>query len=87
MGALASLRRHPVYRDALICQLIVLMLAAMSDADDLFAVVELLVWILFWVGLVCFVRFRVAPTKAELLFARLGPLLIFILMFVIAQYI
>ena len=87
MNALASLRRNPVYRDALICQLVVFALAAMSDTDPRFALVEVLVWILFWIGLVLFVRFRVAPITAELFFARIGPLVIFILMFVIAQYI
>jgi len=84
---LTSLRRHPVYRDALICQLVVFALAAMSDSDYRFALVEVSVWVLFWIGLLLFVRFRVAPTKAELFFARIGPLVIFILMFVIAQYI
>jgi len=43
-------------------------------------------WILFWVGLLLFVRFRVTPTRIEMFFLRFGPLFVFILIFVIGQY-
>jgi len=87
MNAVALLRRHPVYRDALICQLVAFMLTAMIDGVESFIPLVLPAWILFWVGLVLFVRFRVSPTKPELFLARVGPLFIFILMFVIGQYV
>jgi hypothetical protein len=40
---------------------------------------------LWWIGLLLFVRFRLAPSKAELFFARVGLLLVFILVFVLGQ--
>jgi hypothetical protein len=85
MNAVASLRRHPVYRDALICQLVALVLTGMIDGLESFVPLVLPAWILYWVGLVLFVRFRVSPTKPELFFVRFGPLFIFILMFAIGQ--
>jgi len=83
----ASLRRHPIYKDALICQLVALLLTTMIDGIENFAPLVLAGWIGFWIGLVFFVRFRVAPTKAELFFVRFGPLFVFILVFMIGQYV
>ena len=87
MNAVVLLRHHPVYRDALICQLVALVLMAMIDGLESFIPLVLPAWILFWAGLVLFVRFRLAPTKLELFLVRVGPLFIFILVFVIGQYI
>jgi len=87
MNAVASLRRHPLYRDALICQLIALVLTAMVDGVEYFVPLVLPAWILFWIGLVLFVRYRIAPTKPELFFMRFGPLFLFVLMFVVGQYV
>jgi hypothetical protein len=86
MNAVASLRRHPVYRDAMICQLVALLLTGMTDGDEYFLPCVLAAWIFFWVGLVLFVKFRVSPTKPELFVVRFGPLFVFILIFVIGQY-
>jgi hypothetical protein len=86
MNALASLRRHPVYRDALICQLVAFVLTAGIDGLEHFLTFVLPAWILFWVGLVVFVRIRLSPTKPELFVMRFGPLFIFIVIFVIGQY-
>jgi hypothetical protein len=87
MNAVASLRRHPIYRDALICQLVVFfVLTPMIDGVDIFALIMLPALVLYWVGLMFFVRFRVTPSKPELLVARFGSLFVFILVFVIGQY-
>lgn len=86
MSAVVSSRRHPVYRDALICQFVTLVLTAMIDGVEYFVPLVLPAWILFWSGLAWFVRVRVSPTKTELFFVRFGPLFIFILMFAICQY-
>lgn len=87
MNAMVLLRRHPIYKSALLSQVVAFMLTALTDGAVSFLPFLLSAWILFWVGLVLFVRFRVSPTKPELFLARVGPLFIFILMFVIAQYI
>jgi hypothetical protein len=86
MHALAALRRHPLYRDALISQLAAIVLCAMGDGLEHFATLILPAWVLYWVGLVLFIRFRASPTKAELFLVRFGPIFVFILMFVVAQY-
>ncbi len=86
MNAVASLRRHPLYRDALICQLVALVLTSMIDGLEGFLLLVLPAWVVYWVGLVLFARLRVAPTKLELFVARVGPLFIWILVFVIGQY-
>ena len=87
MNAVASLRSHPVYKDALICQFVAFLLTGMCNAPVGYALLDLSAYILFWFSLMLFLRFRVAPTKPELFFARVGPLFIFVLIFVIAQYV
>jgi hypothetical protein len=87
LNAVASFRSHPVYKDALICQLVAFILTGMCDAPAGSALLDLSAYVLFWVGLMLFLRFRVAPTKPELFFVRVGPLFVFILMFVISQYV
>ncbi len=86
MNALPSLRRHPVSRDAFICQLVALVLTAMVDGVEYFLPLVLSAWTLFWVGLVLFLKFRAAPTKPELFAMRFGPLFVFVLVFVVGQY-
>ena len=87
MNAVASFRSHPVYKDALICQLMAFILTGMCDGPAGSALFDLSAYVLFWFGLILFLRFRVAPTKPELFIVRFGPLFIFILMFVIGQYV
>ena len=86
MNAFAVLRRHPVYRDALICQFVAFLLASMIIRPEYFLALALPAWVLYWVGLAWYVKFRVALTKPELFLACVGRLLIFVLVFVIGQY-
>ena len=83
--AVILLRCHPIYRDALICQLVALLLTSMIDGVEEFVPFVMPAWLLWWIGLLLFVRFRLAPSKAELFFARVGLLLVFILVFVLGQ--
>ena len=87
MNAMVLLRRHPVYRSALLCQLVAFMLTGLTDGAESFIFFCCRRGFFFGSGLVLFVRFRVSPTKPELFLMRVGPLFIFILMFVIGQYI
>jgi hypothetical protein len=86
MNALATLRRHPVYKDALICQLVALLVTSQIDGFEYFVPIATPAWVLYWVGLAFYVKFRGAPTRSELFLARVGPLFIFVVVFVIGQY-
>ena len=86
MNALATLRRHPVYKDALICQLVALLVTSQIDGFEYFVPIATPAWVLYWVGLAFYVKFRGAPTRPELFLARVGPLFIFVVVFVIGQY-
>jgi hypothetical protein len=70
----------------MICQLVALLLTAMCDGPEGFLLLFLSAYILFWLGLMLFLRFRVAPTKPELFVVRFGSIFVFILVFVIGQY-
>jgi hypothetical protein len=86
MNAIGALRHHSVYRDALICQLVAVVLASMTIGPECFLALALPVWVLYWVGLAFYVKLRVAPTKPELFLARVAPLFVFVVVFVIGQY-
>ena len=69
-----------------VVQMISLLLTATIDDDGSFLLIMLGVWALFWIAMVLLTRFRLNPSKAELVALRYGPLALFILVFTAGQY-
>ena len=80
----------PAYRRSLkfgaVVQIISLLLAAGIDDNGSFLAIMVAAWAFFWIAAILLTRFRVAPSKIELVALRYGPLALFILVFTAGQY-
>ena len=61
-------------------------LALGVDDNGSFLAVMVAVWALFWIAVVLLTRFRISPSKTELVALRYGPLALFIFVFAVGQY-
>jgi hypothetical protein len=80
----AAYRRS--FRFGAVVQIISLLLTVTIDDDGPFLLIMLGVWAFFWIAVVLLTRFRVNPSKAELVALRYGPLALFLLVFTAGQY-
>jgi hypothetical protein len=69
-----------------VVQVISLLLAAGIDDNGSFLAVMVAAWALFWIAVAVLTKFRVSPSKTELVALRYGPLALFILVFTAGQY-
>jgi len=72
-------------RFALVVQLLALLLSACVDDNGSFIPIAVAAWAAFWAGALAVMRRRQAPTGAELVGLRYGPLAIPIIIFTVGQ--
>lgn len=77
---------RPSFRFAAIVQVAAVVLTCFVDDDGSFLPTVLACWIAFWIAAVALTKFRVDPSKPELIVVRYGPLGIFIGVFTAGQY-
>ena len=77
---------HRSVRFAAIVQVVAVVLTGFIDDDGSFLPTVLFCWIAFWIAVVGLTKFRVEPSKPELVAVRYGPLGIFIGVFTAGQY-
>jgi hypothetical protein len=73
-------------RFAAIMQVVAIVLTGFVDDDGSFIPTVLAGWVAFWIGVVALTKFRITPTKPELVAVRYGPMGVFIAIFTAGQY-